>query len=79
MVLFSLINISLDISASISWFVVKNTLYGTYCIGYYLIKGRYTPPPSREEILLLEINNKLDKLNKIEIDDEFILIEKDHI
>jgi hypothetical protein len=79
MVLLTLINISLDVSTSISWFVVKNTLYGTYCIGYYLMKGRYTPPPSREEILLLEINNKLDKLKKIEIDDDFILIEKDDI
>ena len=65
MVLFALINISLDISASISWFVVKNTLYGTYYLGNYLIKGRNPPPPTNEEILLIEINNKLDKLDKI--------------
>ena len=70
MVLLTLINISLDISANLSWWVVKNTIYGTYCVITYIT---YKPPKlTKEEIeliklkyLISELNNKLTKHEQI--------------
>jgi hypothetical protein len=66
MVLLTLINISLDISANLSWWVVKNTIYGTYYIVTYIT---YKPPKLTKEAielielkyLISELNNKLKK------------------
>ncbi len=89
MVLFTLINISLDISASVSWWIFKNTLYGTYYVIKYI---NYKPPkPTKEELELIELkylvsdlNKKLHLINKdslinidkelINLDDEFVMI-----
>ena len=62
MVLFTLINVSLDISANISWWVFKNTLYGTY----YLISNiRYKQPePTQEEIELIQLRYEISQLNR---------------
>ena len=60
MVLCTLINISLDISTNIAWWLTKNTLYGTY----YLITIIRPPKPTKEEIELMELKNELGKLNK---------------
>jgi hypothetical protein len=60
MVLFTLINISLDISASVSWWIVKNTLYGTY----YLVSYIRPPAKTKEEIELIELRKELSMLNK---------------
>ena len=50
-------NISLDISSNISWWIVKNTLYGTYYISAYLISK--PPKPTKEEIELLELRKEI--------------------
>jgi hypothetical protein len=62
MVLFTLINISLDISANVSWWVIKNTLYGTYYVITYI---NYKPPaPTKEELELIELKYLVSDLNK---------------
>ena len=90
MVLFTLINISLDISASVSWWIVKNTLYGTYYVIKYI---NYKPPkPTKEELELMELKYLVSDLNKqlylinnkeklinidselVHLDDEFVMI-----
>ena len=90
MVLFTLINISLDISASVSWWIVKNTLYGTYYVIKYI---NYKPPkPTKEELELIELKYLVSDLNKqlylinnkeklinidselVHLDDEFVMI-----
>jgi hypothetical protein len=67
MVLCTLINISLDVSSGIVWWAFKNTLYGTYCVGRYLINKRNPPQHKTEFVLLREdiekINTKIDLLN----------------
>ena len=60
MVLCTLINISLDISTNIAWWLTKNTLYGTY----YLITIIRPPKPTKEEIELMELKKELCQLNK---------------
>ena len=60
MVFCTLINISLDISANISWWVLKNTLYGTY----YLFTFIKPPKPTKEELELLELRNEISQLNR---------------
>lgn len=64
MVLITLINISLDISANISWWLLttgcKYTLYGTY----YLITTIKPPKPTKEEIELMELRNEIGQLNR---------------
>lgn len=72
MVLFTLINISLDISANVSWWIVKNTLYGTYYIITYI---NYKPPkPTKEELELIELKYLVSDLNK-----KLYLINTEHI
>ena len=60
MVLFTLINVSLDISTNIAWWITKNTLYGTYCIITYMIPKKIT----KEELELIELRNEISILNK---------------
>ena len=60
MAIVSLINISLDITANISWWILKNSIYGTYYIYTYLIP----PKPTKEEIELLALRNELTTLNR---------------
>jgi hypothetical protein len=60
MVFCTLINISLDISANISWWVLKNTLYGTY----YLITYIKPPKKSKEELELIELRKEISQLNR---------------
>jgi hypothetical protein len=61
MVLITLINISLDISANLSWWFVKNTIYGTYCVITYIT---YSPPKlTKEEIELIELKYLISELN----------------
>ena len=59
MVLFTLITISLDASACIAWWAVKNTLYGTYCIGHYLIAGPTIIQKTKEEELIIELKTSV--------------------
>jgi hypothetical protein len=60
----TLINISLDISTNIAWWVVttscKYTVYGTY----YIITYIRPPKPTKEEIELMELKTELHQLNK---------------
>lgn len=74
MVLFALTNITLDVTLGVAWWLVKNTVYSTYCIGSYLFCSA-TPPtkesPKKEEMLELqyqiaELNKKLDTINTIQ-------------
>jgi hypothetical protein len=64
MALCALINISLDISTNITWWIIttscKYTFYGTY----YLITIIRPPKPTKEEIELMELKNELIQLNK---------------
>ena len=62
MVLCTLINISLDISTNISWWILKNTVYGTYYITTYFISKK--PMPTKEEIELLELRKEISHLNR---------------
>ena len=83
MVLCTLINISLDISSNIAWFVLKNSLYGTY---YFISYLNYTPPKlTQHEINVIELSEEINQLNihikqieklalketDLKIDDEF--------
>ena len=62
MVLCTLINISLDISANLALFVLKNSLYGTYYLITYL---NYKPPKlTQHEINIIELNEEINQLNK---------------
>ncbi len=72
MVLFTLINVSLDISANITWWVFKNTLYGTY----YLISNirHRTPEPTQEELELIQLRYEISQLNR-----QLYLINNPHI
>jgi hypothetical protein len=89
MVLFTLINISLDISANVSWWIIKNTLYGTYYAITYI--NYKQPKPTKEELELIELkylvndlNKKLHLINKtnnedlINLDNEFVFIQNEH-
>lgn len=60
MAIVSLINISLDITANISWWILKNSVYGTYYIYTYFIP----PKPTPEEIELLALRTELTSLNR---------------
>ena len=62
MVLYTLINVSLDVSANISWWIAKNTLYGTYYIASYFLMS--PPKPTKEEIELLELRKEISHLNR---------------
>lgn len=60
MVFVSLINISLDITTTITWWIMKKSINGTYYIISYFIP----PTPTKEEIELLELRNEISYLNK---------------
>jgi hypothetical protein len=64
MVQISLINISLDASTNIAWWMIKTsckyTLYGTY----YLITYFIPPKKTKEEIELIELKNEIIQLNR---------------
>ena len=64
MVQISLINISLDTSANIAWWMIttscKYTLYGTYYLITYFMPQKKT----KEEIELIELKNEIIQLNK---------------
>lgn len=59
----SLISISIDSPLTMSWWVVKNVLYGSYCLTYYIIYGS-KKQPTTEEIMLLELKKELSELDK---------------
>jgi hypothetical protein len=61
MVLFALTNITMDITLGVAWWVVKNTVYGTYCLGSYLF---CTTEPPKEEKEMLELKYQIAELNK---------------
>jgi hypothetical protein len=60
MVFFTLINVSLDISTNIAWWITKNTLYGSYYLITYMIPRKKT----KEELELIELRNEISQLNK---------------
>ena len=62
----SLISISIDSPLSMSWWVVKNVLYGSYCLTYYLLYGsnKQQTRVTREEIMLLELKKEISELDK---------------
>ena len=69
MVLFALTNITMDITLGVTWWVVKNTIYGTYCLGSYLFCTT-EPPKENKEMLELkyqiaELNKKLDRISSM--------------
>jgi hypothetical protein len=63
----SLISISIDSPLTMSWWVVKNVLYGSYCLTYYLIYGskkQQTQEEINQMLLLLELKKELGDLDK---------------
>ena len=69
MVLFALTSITMDITLGVTWWVVKNTIYGTYCLGSYLFCTT-EPPKENKEMLELkyqiaELNKKLDRISSM--------------
>ena len=61
MVLFALTNITMDITLGVTWWVVKNAVYGTYCLGSYLF---CTTEPPKEDKEMLELKYQIAELNK---------------
>ena len=61
MVLFALTNITMDITLGAAWWIVKNTVYGTYCLGSYLF---CTTEPPKEDKEMLELKYQIAELNK---------------
>jgi hypothetical protein len=61
MVLFALTNITMDVTLGVAWWVVKNTVYGTYCLGSYLF---CTTEPPKEDKDVLELKYQIAELNK---------------
>ena len=67
MVLFALTNITLDVTLGVSWWLIRNTVYGTYCLGNYL----FCNPPKNEKLddilelkyQITELNKKLERIN----------------
>ncbi len=62
MVLYTLINISIDVSASITLWVLKNTLYGTYYLTTYFIYSH--PEQTKEELEIIELRREINHLNR---------------
>ena len=60
MVLCTLVNISLDITANLTLWILKQSLYSSYYVYTYFIP----PPPTKEEIELLALKNEIKSLNK---------------
>ena len=79
----------MDVTLGVTWWVVKNTIYGTYCLGSYLFCTT-EPPKDVKELLELkfqiaELNKKLDKINNIpqniitveeKPDDNFVIVDE---
>lgn len=61
MVFFALTNITMDITLGAAWWIVKNTVYGTYCLGSYLF---CTTEPPKEDKEMLELKYQIAELNK---------------
>ncbi len=60
----SLISISIDSPLTMSWWVLKNVLYGSYCLTYYLIYGSKKQYQEINQSLLLELKKDLGELDK---------------
>ena len=69
MVLFALTNITMDITLGVAWWVVKNTVYGTYCLGSYLFCTTEHPKEDKDMLELkyqiVELNKKLDRISSM--------------
>ena len=61
MVLFALTSITMHITLGVTWWVVKNTIYGTNCLGSYLF---CTTEPPKEDKEMLELKYQIAELNK---------------
>ena len=51
----------MDITLGVTWWVVKNAVYGTYCLGSYLF---CTTEPPKEDKEMLELKYQIAELNK---------------
>ncbi len=51
----------MDITLGAAWWIVKNTVYGTYCLGSYLF---CTTEPPKEDKEMLELKYQIAELNK---------------
>ena len=51
----------MDVTLGVAWWVVKNTVYGTYCLGSYLF---CTTEPPKEDKDVLELKYQIAELNK---------------
>lgn len=62
MVLFTITNLTLDATMGITWWVIKNTIYGTYYLGSYFL----CPPPeeNHENHEILELKYQITQLNR---------------
>ena len=60
----TLINISLDISTNVAWWVLTTSCKYTYYGTYYIITYIRPPKPTKEEIELMELKTELHQLNK---------------
>jgi|SaaInlStandDraft_3_1057020.scaffolds.fasta_scaffold62800_2 hypothetical protein len=68
MVLFYLTNTALDIASGTLWWLTKNTIYGIYYGGKYMIYGHEAPLAigSKEDDIkkhLILLHEKLDMIN----------------
>lgn len=60
----TLINISLDISTNVAWWMITTSCKYTYYGTCYIITYIRPPPPTKEEIELMELKSELYQLNK---------------
>ena len=61
----SLISISVDSPLNMTWWVIKNVLYGSYCLTYYLMYGSKKQQYEKiNQSLLLELKKELGELDK---------------
>ena len=64
MALCALINISLDISTNITWWIISTSCRYTFYGTYYLITYIRPPKPTKEEMELMELKTEINHLNK---------------
>ena len=62
MIFFYLTQIALEVSTSVSWYIVKNTAYGLYEGSRYLIYGPKKDPYQQLMLEFSELNKRLDTL-----------------
>ena len=61
MIIFALTDIALDLTLGVAWWLVKNTVYCTYCAGSYFFYTTHTEEDNNE---ILELKFQMKELSK---------------